>query len=283
VHGNLNLSEVSGGATASAVGNITLRLDPIPGHSYDFKAGGSLFCRFSQDASVEINIPKAAQVMIDLPGIQASAPVQTPYALTVGEGDAQITLTAQGNVILDTHAPDWGMEDFDVSIDNEVNGMADTISQQITQQVDSQVRMIEEQLNAQLSSLSMRLGAAKLSQDQARRIEERAREASDRAAARAQERIRRAQEKLEQKLATAQRKIEHKAHAHERAAERASRQGRFSWGFGSPTPPTPPTPLTPAGEPVSEEERLMILRMLEQKKISMEEAEELLASLEGKE
>jgi hypothetical protein len=33
---------------------------------------------------------------------------------------------------------------------------------------------------------------------------------------------------------------------------------------------------------VSDDERLMILRMLEQKKISMEEAEELLSALEGR-
>jgi SHOCT-like domain len=283
VIGNLSLNDISGGASASANGNITLRLDPSPGDSYDFKALGNIFCRFSEDASVEINIPKASQVMPNLPGIHASAPVQAPYALTLGEGDAHITLTANGNIVLDTHAPDWGMDDFDVDVGGEVNGMADAISEQITQQVDSQVRMIEEQLNAQLSSLSMRLGAAKLSEDQARRIEERARETSDRAAARAQERIRRAQERLEQKLAAAQRKIELKAHAHEHVAERASRHGRRSWGFGIPTPPTPPMAPTPPGEPVSEEERLMILRMLEEKKISMEQAEELLSALEGKE
>ena len=35
-------------------------------------------------------------------------------------------------------------------------------------------------------------------------------------------------------------------------------------------------------EQVSEEERLTILRMLEQKKISLEEAEQLLSALEGK-
>jgi hypothetical protein len=35
-------------------------------------------------------------------------------------------------------------------------------------------------------------------------------------------------------------------------------------------------------EPVTEEERLMILRMLEQKKITLEEAEILLSALEGK-
>jgi hypothetical protein len=121
----------------------------------------------------------------------------------------------------------------------------------------------------------MRLSAAKLSEEQARRIEDRAREASERANARAQDRIRHAQERMEQKLERAQRKIENKAQAHERAA----RHGRHSWSF---TIPTPPNPVIPPGEPVSDDERLMILRMLEQKKISMEEAEELLSALEGK-
>jgi ATPase subunit of ABC transporter with duplicated ATPase domains len=121
----------------------------------------------------------------------------------------------------------------------------------------------------------MRLNASKLSEEQARRIEERARETSERAAARAQERIRHSQERMERKLAAAQRKVEIKAQARERAA----RHGPHGWNMPIPTPPTPPAPV---GEPVSEDERLMILRMLEQKKITMEEAEHLLTALEGK-
>jgi hypothetical protein len=276
VSGNLNLSDIGGSANASADGNITLRLDPTPGHQFVFSCQGNIFCRLSEEASVEISVPKASQVMVDLPGIHASAPVQTPYALTMGEGDAKVSLTADGNVILDTHAPDWGMEDFDIDVGSEVEGMADAVSQQISQQVESQMRMIEDQLNTQLSSLTMRLSAAKLTADQARRIEERAREASERATARATERVRRAQERMEQKLAAAQRKMEYRAQAH----ERASRHGRHAFSFNFPTPPTPPTP---AGEPVSEEERLVILRMLEQKKITLEQAEVLLSALEGKE
>jgi hypothetical protein len=140
--GNINLSDVGGSAKASAKGNIVLRLDPAPGHEFEFKAQGNLFCRLPDDTSAEISVPKAAQVMVDLPGIHASAPVQAPYALTLGEGDARITLSANGNVVLDTHAPEWDMEDFDVEIGSEVNGMAEAISQQINQQVDPQVRMI---------------------------------------------------------------------------------------------------------------------------------------------
>ncbi len=275
IYGNLNLSDIGGSAHATANGNITLRLDPAPGHDYEFSCNGNLFCRLSADASAEISVPRASQVMVDLPGIRASAPVQTPYALTLGEGDARITLTANGNVVLDTHAPDWEAEQFDLNINEEVNGMADAISQQINQQVDSQVRMIEDQLNAQLSNLTMRLGAARLTEDQARRIEERAQEASQRATERAQERVRRAQEKMEHRMAAAQRRMEFKL----KARERATRHGYHGWNInlGAPAGPT-----TPADEPVSEDERLMILHMLEQKKITMDEAEQLLSALEDK-
>jgi hypothetical protein len=275
IHDNLNLIDVGGSARANCNGNIMLSLDPSPGHDYEFRCNGNLFCRLPDDASVEISVSKAAQVTVGLPGIHTSAPVQTPYALTLGEGDAKLSLSANGNVVLDTHAPDWDMGDFDIDVENEVNGMADAVSQQISQQVDSQVRMIEDQLNAQLSSLSIRLSAAKMSEEHARRIEERAREASQRATERAQERVHRAQERMEQKMAAAQRKMEMKAQAHERAA----RHARGGWSFNFPTPPTPPPPQ---GDPVTEDERLMILRMLEQKKISMEEAEQLLTALEGK-
>ena len=278
IDGNLNLSDVSGSVKASVNGNIMVRLDPAPGHKFEFSANGNLFCRLPEDASVEISVPRAGQVRVDLPGIHASAPVQSPYALTLGEGDAKLTLSAGGNVVLDTHAPNWDMEDFDIDMGEEVNRMADSVSEQISQQVDSQVRMIENQLNAQLSSLSMRLSAANLSEDQARRIEERARQASERAAARAQERMRRAQEKMEQKMSAMQRRMEMRNR--ERDRERAERHTHRHWNFNIPTPPEPPTP---AGEPVSEDERLMILHMLEEKKISMEEADQLLSALEGKE
>ncbi len=274
--GNLSLGDVGGSAKAEANGNITLRLDPSPGHSYEFYSHGNLFCRLPDDASVEISVPKASQVMTDLPGMHAAAPVQTPYALTLGEGDARLTLSADGNVILDTHAHGWDMEDLDLDMGKEVEGMADEVSQQINQQVESQMRMMEEQLNAQLSSLSMRLSATKLSEEQTRQIEERARATSERAALRAQEKMRRAQQRIEQKMAAVQRKMEMKNREHERLSHR----GHHGFSVHIPTPPAPPAP---AGEPVSEDERLMILHMLEEKKITLEEAETLLSALEGKE
>ncbi len=72
----------------------------------------------------------------------------------------------------------------------------------------------------------------------------------------------------------------------ERAARRAeakvrgrARVGRWNWNIepGSFTPPPPP----PVREPVSEVERVTILKMLAEKKITAEDADKLLAALEG--
>ncbi|MEW5939710.1 MAG: DUF4097 family beta strand repeat-containing protein [Chloroflexota bacterium] len=63
-----------------------------------------------------------------------------------------------------------------------------------------------------------------------------------------------------------------------RLEERARQQGRrfsFNWSPGRGAPPAPPS------EPVSDAERMAILKMLQEKKISAEDAEKLLAALEG--
>jgi len=77
------------------------------------------------------------------------------------------------------------------------------------------------------------------------------------------------------------RTVERAARQAEAAARRAEQQVRqhgrrfaFNWGPGRGVP-TPPT------EPVSDEERMAILKMLQDKKISAADAETLLAALEG--
>jgi hypothetical protein len=71
-----------------------------------------------------------------------------------------------------------------------------------------------------------------------------------------------------------------------RASERRANFVGMAVGRGSmgrpPVPPIPPVPPVPPNEPVSDVERLAVLRMLQEKKISLEDAEKLLAALEGK-
>jgi len=102
------------------------------------------------------------------------------------------------------------------------------------------------------------------------RISRQVEAATTRAAKRAEEAVRRA---------------ERHAERHARHAENADHPkrglavGRWNWDLkGGPKPPTPPEP--PA-EPVSEDERMSILKMLAEKKITAQQAEELLSALEG--
>jgi SHOCT-like protein len=67
-----------------------------------------------------------------------------------------------------------------------------------------------------------------------------------------------------------------------RAAEHRSRHMGVSMGRWSASSERQSSPPPPPSEPVSDEERLSILRMLQEKKITREEAEKLLAALEGK-
>lgn len=269
VRGNLNLDDIDGDASARARGNITVGLDPSPGNTYAFEADGNLICRIPTDTSATVTIPEASKISIKLPGVESSHP-EAPFSLTLGEADAKLNLSARGNVILGSQVGDWGFEDFDLGFTEDLEGF-DRIADQINQQIEAQMEMLEHSLESQLEGLSTVFSESGIAPERADQIAGRARLASQRA----QEKMQRAQEKLQRKLEAARRRAERRARSAERAArDRRKRAETFEW--------TPPEPK-PKTEPVTDEERLMILQMLEQGKISMEEAEQLLAALEGKE
>ena len=90
---------------------------------------------------------------------------------------------------------------------------------------------------------------------------------------------------VEQATTRAAKRAEEAARRVERHAERQARHwrgnmksGPWNWDFNSQNVPTPPSPPS---EPVAEEERMAILKMLAEKKITAEQAEQLLNALEG--
>lgn len=102
-------------------------------------------------------------------------------------------------------------------------------------------------------------------------------------------RVEQATERAHRKIEAANRRIEQKMRAAEgrghgrgkfkvdvnRSGKVGLEIGRWNWDFSSKGVPVPPK------SPVSDEERLTILKMLQEKKISAEDAEKLLAALEG--
>ena len=90
---------------------------------------------------------------------------------------------------------------------------------------------------------------------------------------------------VEQATARAAKRAEEAARRVERHAKRHAgrwgsnvKTGPWNWEMGPKGVPTPPSPPS---EPVAEEERMAVLKMLAEKKITAEQAEQLLSALEG--
>jgi hypothetical protein len=235
-------------------------------------ASGNLDCRIRSEVSAEVHLSSSAgRIQVD--GPQGKALIQErEHSLTLGDGEARVVLSAEGNLYFSSQDESWA-EFGEVGAEAEAV-FNDQIADQIGRQVEAQIAALSRQLEDQMSELSSFAGRAGVSPERMDQIMQRARETSERAAARAQEKMRRAQDKIERKMEAAQRKAEARA----RAAER--RSGR-SWGT-SYSPSQAPAGPQPVSEPVRDEERMLILRMLEEKKITLDEAERLLAALEGK-
>jgi hypothetical protein len=89
------------------------------------------------------------------------------------------------------------------------------------------------------------------------------------------------QRDLEQRFGQMDKQTEKAAERAARSAERAKRKaeraaGSWSFSFGRPL-----TPPTSSSEPVSDQERLLILKMVEEGKISVDQAAQLLSALES--
>jgi SHOCT-like domain len=269
VDGNVDLRGVDDSLEASCSGNLRLRLYTLDGERYSLEASGNLNAEIPANANADIKLHSAGEsIRLRLAG-QIQNLNTSSHELTLGGGGAEMQLDAGGSISLETGLSGGFARDEDSDVDEDFGNLVD-LSAQISQQVEAQMQAVTRQINEQLANLTASMNQIGFSEEQRQQILEQARRGSERAAERAQEQARRAQEKLERKLEAARRRSEMKG----RHAERRSRRV-FNIEIGD-------QPAESVAEPVSDEERLMILRMLEQKKISLAEAEELLDALEGK-
>lgn len=275
VGGNADLRNIETDIQVEASGNLRLRLAELMGTHYQLKAAGNINVRIPEGVSLHLSLTSLGRnIKVKLPEGPQAIPEQE-YELTLDDGEIKMDVQAGGNLYLiceggwdETELDDLDLDSLDFSSE-----LSQKIAQQIEAQIQSQVETMTREINAQVAQISEQVARAGLSPEETERFMEQARQASQRETERAQEKILKSKEKLERKLEAARRKQEIKAQA---AQRRARVHSKRSWGYEPPAPPAP-------SDPVSEEEHLMILNMLEQKKISLEEAEQLLAALEGKE
>jgi hypothetical protein len=269
VAGNLDLRSVEDSLAAECNGNARLRLYTLDGENYSLEAGGNLSVELAPDAGANIKLHSAGEsIRLRLAGQTQNLTVAS-HELTLGGGGAAMQLSAGGSLSLESGPGGSFGRDEEAEMDEDFGNFVD-LSAQISRQVEAQMQAVTRQINEQLADLTASMNQIGFSEEQRQRILEQARRSSERAAVHAQEQARRAQEKLERKLEAVRRRSEMK----NRHAERRSRRS-IHVEIGD-------RPSEPASEPVSDEERLTILRMLEQKKISLAEAESLLDALEGK-
>jgi hypothetical protein len=275
VSGNLDLRDVEGNIQVTANGNARLRLSNLAGSHYEVKVDGNVHCRLPEDASLQLNLVSGANyILVKLPDSKQLIQ-QESYQTTLGDGIATMNISAGGNIhvfVRDTESEEDDIVIGAPGFSQVPQDFGDQISRQVEEQIEAQMEMMNRQLNDHLASLTATFGKSGMSPEETERIIERARQQSERAAAQAQEKLRRAQEKLERKMEANRRRED----ARRQSWGTHSSRGGWHVNF-SPPPPPPPS------QAVSDEERLAILRMLEQKKITLEEAEGLLAALEGQE
>ncbi|HEY3342105.1 MAG TPA: hypothetical protein VGK81_08810, partial [Anaerolineae bacterium] len=254
VSGDLNANGVTA-VEATAGGDASVAFGPSQGPS-SLIAGGDIRCGFAADANVTLHITSgSSSISVQVPGVNQTL-AQREYELKLGNGEVAITLQAGKDVSVgrwEDHQHGGPSFDFDFDFDfdpGEMEHMKDW------------------------GAYSERI--AERARQAAEHVADRARQQAEHASARAAEQAARATRKAEEQV--------HRAQEHVRRAERRAQfMGRRFTPEATWRPDRPFTPPEPPSDPVSDEERLTILRMVEQKKLTVEQAEKLLAALSGKE
>ena len=246
VGSDLYVRNVHGAVTVKAGADVAFYVSPVPGQIYDVTAGDDLIVRLSPDTQVKLHLNASSpdSIQVDFPGVELPEDC-TSCEVILGEqkeGMAEMLLTASGDLLVTCQADPW-------------ESAADFDSG------DWRIPPIPP--------------IPPLPPDFSERINRRVQASMERA----QVHIEAAGRRTEAKVQAAMRRAEIKARAAEVRGRRGAKVnvnvGRWNWDLYSHGP-------VDTGEAVSDEERLIILRMLQEKKISLAEAEKLLAALEGK-
>jgi len=255
VGADLYLRGPEGNVNAKVGSDVAVYLRPQPGMVVNLQAGSDILLRLPAKADVELDLQGCddESIRVDLPGVE-SAQVGMARQVVLGSGGAKVKAVAGSEVIVTSRDEEWeNVAEFDpLGRDGpfspgEFPGLSSELHERISRRVEEATRRALE--------ASMR-----------------AQEQSERVSRRVDAAMRRAEEKM-------------------RSAERRSmhmgiKVGRFGATLDRPSvppiPPIPPMPPYQRAEPVTDEERLTILKMLQEKKISLQDAEKLLAALDGK-
>lgn len=258
VGGDLNASEAHfTGVSLNVGGDATLGLELDEGESASINAGGDVKVELLGEANASVSI-------MDSNGRRRKV---------FGAGSANITVRCGGDAVVVAEDGEAGdseerrQENFGFN-----SGEFEAAMSEFERNMEQMGRNIEQMAN-QFASRFENIGANAGMDWKIQKAQMKA----EAAARKAEAKINRHAAKMEEH---ARRQAERAARHAERAARRADN------GFGNvpPAPPAPPQPpmqpfAAPQKRTVTDEERMVILRMLQEKKITSEQADQLLAAL----
>jgi hypothetical protein len=264
VAGNLVAKNLMGGAGVPKIGgNLVLNGQIAESNTYHFSTRGNATLRLPQDAGAHLTLMAKGKTYSSLP---LTSQEQTDGKLvgTLGNGGTEIAIEAKGNILLGEGGPVIGTE------------LGEEISRQVEESLQTiDLEAIGRQVSDEMESAMSRL-QVKLESVDWERIGLQTQESVERA----MEQMRRNMDRVVEKAARQQEKLERKLEREEQRKARAERRRQSEREVEAPEMVD-----EQAGEPVAsmpdlEEERLSILKMVEQGQISPGEAEMLLDALE---
>jgi hypothetical protein len=246
VDGNLAIEGLQGGLEAERVrGNVRLESLFVPGQTYRLAADGNLTVYLPVEASLRVAVRASGGVRSSIPDLIVEE-VDGETQAVLGDGEADLEAQVGGHASLRPLGMEEGTPAEGIPFDfiADLEGLGTQIEARIGEAMVEMESRLAESLG-RIDSEEIRLQA------------EQATERALRAAGRAAEHARRAADR--------------EAERARMRTERAERRWRRVSGRRS----------TPKREAVTDEERMKVLRMVEEGKITPEQAAELLAALEG--
>jgi len=262
--GDAVLSGINGGVNAEAGGSIHAHLSPVSWQAYDLQAGEDIDLRIPEDTDAEITCrSEEGEINLFLKDGEHTFTKELHHQV-LGEGGPPLTLTAGGRISVSTRSETWTPSlDFHLDIDPDLSAMAEEITNQAFEELEKHLNELENHLEEPLSGMADSLEFSPDSLDDLDKLQKKILKASQKSTRKAQKIARKTQAKVEKKLAQAQRRAEKKG--------RSPGSFDFEAFLGQKQ-----------AQDSLDEERMLILKMLQDKKITAEQADDLLSALEEK-
>jgi len=262
IGGDVNFENIGGGIEVKAGGDAQFNFNPVPWQAYQINTGGDISGSVPADCSVDLTIHSEEKDITVMVGDIELKIEQKDLEQQLGVGGPALMLNAGGKVFLTGDDFTW-LENLKINTE-ELEGLAGDFSAQTAGQIKSHLGNLEQDLKETFLGLSESLNSIGISEENLQRITSQIEESSRQVAQKAELAAVKAQAKVEKKYAKARRKasiLKTKSKEFDLVEFLAKKEEKKS---------------------VSEDERILILNMLQEKKISPEEANDLLQALEGK-